>query len=104
MTNPFWVLELGLDATAHEVERQGQKLLAMLGVGLEQATHYPTPHGPQPRTEDDVRRALDALRDPDRRATWEVWARIPADAPAPEAQRASAPAPWPDALTALGWR
>lgn len=104
MSNPFWVLELPPDATAVEVERQAQKLLAMLGVGLEAAGHYPTPDGPAPRTVDDVRQALEALRDPDRRAAWEVFARVDPSTPPPAHGVGSRPAPWPDALTALGWR
>jgi hypothetical protein len=104
VTNPFWVLELPASASAAEVERQGQKLLAMLGVGLADATTYPTPTGPRPRDEALVRHALQCLRDPDQRAAWEVFARLSPDTEAPTARGADAPAPWPDALTALGWR
>jgi len=102
--NPFWVLQLGIDATPAEVERQGQKLLAMLGVGLDEAATYPSPLGDQPRTDDDVRQALDALRDPDRRAAWEAWARLAPTTPPPDGLADRDPAPWPDALTALRWR
>lgn len=102
--NPFWVLELPPTASTQEVERQGQKLLAMLGVGLEAARTFPTPLGPVERTESTVRQALDALRDPAQRAAWELWARLPADTTPPEALGDRQPAPWPDALTALRWR
>jgi len=102
--NPFWILQLPLSASAHEIERQGQKLLAMLSVGLDDAGTYPTPLGPQPRGPDDVRRALDQLRDPDRRAAWEATAALAPDSPAPQGMSDRQPAPWPDALTALRWR
>ncbi len=102
--NPFYVLELGADCTSVEVERAGQKLLAMLEVGLEAAARYPTPLGGMPRDADLVRRSLDELRDPDRRLLWEVWATLdPAleasldDADEPEVPRVQ------DALRAFGW-
>ena len=97
--NPLWVLELTPSASTLEVERQGQKLLAMLGVGLEAASSYPTPFGSHPRTEDAVRQALAALRDPARRAEAEAWFELPSPgAPAPQAPR------WRDLRERLGWR
>jgi len=97
--NPLWVLELTPDATRLEVERQGQKVLAMLGVGLESASSYPTPFGDRPRTPDAVRQALAALRDPARRAEAEAWFDLPTPgAPAPQAPR------WTDLRERLGWR
>ena len=99
LTNPFWVLELPTDATPVEIERQGQKLLAMLTVGLDAATTYPTPFGAQTRTADAVRQAQATLRDPASRARAAFWADAPAPGPAPP----RAPA-WPDLRERLGWR
>jgi hypothetical protein len=99
--NPFYVLEVRPSATEREIERAGQKLLAMLTIGLEGADTYPTPAGPRPRDADLVRRALDELRNPEKRWMHEIWARLPPD---PVAPVASAPEPWPEVLAALGWR
>jgi hypothetical protein len=98
--NPFYVLEVRPQATAMEVARAGQKLLAMLAVGLESATSHPSPFGPRPRDADRVRQALDALRDPRRRAQHEVWAALPPREIPPDTE----PVPgWPEGLAALGW-
>lgn len=99
--NPFYVLDLRPTATAIEVERAGQKLLAMLAVGLDAAKVYLTPLGERPRDEDRVRQALDALRDPRRRALHELWASLPPREIPPE--RLADPR-WPEALAAFGWR
>lgn len=125
--NPFYVLGLRPTASRIEVEREGQKLLGMLELGLSSAAIYATPVGPGERTADRVRRAMAELRDPERRLSHELWARLdPAvvkeSAPvdpveeeleemaAAEAAAADAAAggqdplaPWPDALRALGW-
>jgi hypothetical protein len=98
--NPFYVLEVRPDASAMEVERAGQRLLAMLGVGLEAARAYRTPAGDRPRDAELVRRALDELRNPDKRWMHEIWARLPAE-PVPPA--ADPPEAWPEALEALGY-
>jgi hypothetical protein len=117
--NAFYVLELPITASPHDVERQGQKLLGMLKLGLSSAARYPTPVGEGTRDEDKVRVAMAKLRDPDRRLEEELWARLPArpaeedpsdiddsfikDLPrAPIAPRADRP--WPGALAAFGWR
>lgn len=98
-TNPFYVLELTPSATSAEVERAGQKLLAMLAVGLDDASRYPTPLGDRPRDADRVRQALDALRDPKRRALHELWAALPPRAIPPDLEPEAG---WPEALAALG--
>jgi hypothetical protein len=119
--NAFHVLELPVTASQHDVERQGQKLLGMLKLGLSSAARYPTPVGEGTRDEDKVRVAMARLRDPERRLEEELWARLPgrgeaaADDPsdiddsfikdlprAPSAPRADRP--WPEALAAFGWR
>ncbi|AUX47470.1 molecular chaperone DnaJ [Sorangium cellulosum] len=118
--NPFYVLGLRPSASRAEIEREGQKLLGMLELKLASAATYPTPVGPGARTADKVRQAMAALRDPERRLAHEVWARLdprPARAaledeldgdlgelPPPEPPGEDPRAPWPEALSALGWR
>jgi hypothetical protein len=74
LENPFLVLELPISAGTAEVERQGQKLLAMLAAGLDQAGEYCTPLGRHPRGAELVRSAMAELRDPARRLAHEFWA------------------------------
>ncbi len=78
--NPFYILGLRPDCSRADLEREGQKLLAMLELKLEAARHYPTPLGPRPRTADSVRQAMAELRDPQRRLLHELWAQLPATA------------------------
>jgi hypothetical protein len=73
--NPFLVLGLAADASRVEVEREAQKLLGMLELGLAAATTYATPIGTRVRTAELVRTAAATLRDPERRLAAEVWAR-----------------------------
>lgn len=73
--NPFLVLELPPDARREEIERQGARLLALLAAGLAEGGRYPSPWGERPRSAEDVRAALHELRDPERRARHEWWAR-----------------------------
>ena len=104
--NPFYVLELRPEASAAEVERQGQKLIAMLEVGFSAAGSYPTPLGGMPRDADLVRRSLDALRDPGRRAVHEVWAALDPSVERhlehPEPETTDLPS-WHSARRAFGW-
>jgi hypothetical protein len=72
--NPFFVLGLAPDAPAREIEREAQKLLGMLELGLADAATYATPLGPRPRTPERVRSAAAVLRDPRRRLVAELWA------------------------------
>lgn len=122
--NPFYVLGLRPDCSRADLEREGQKLLAMLELKLEAARSYPTPLGPMPRTADAVRQAMAELRDPQRRLLHELWAQLPpsplaaepprpagppggapdsAAAPAADPQPAGPPPPWPQARAALGF-
>jgi hypothetical protein len=108
--NPFYVLGLGIESSRIEVEREGQKLLSMLELGLRAAGEYQTPLGPRIRTPEKVREAMAELRDPQRRLVHELWARLPATgAPAPAAdgdadvRDEGAAVIWGDALVALGW-
>ncbi|HVK77465.1 MAG TPA: hypothetical protein VM734_29360 [Kofleriaceae bacterium] len=103
--NPFFVLGLTPAASAREVEREAQKLLGMLELGLAAAATYATPLGPRSRTAEAVRSAAAALRDPRQRLLAELWA-AGGDAEVPAATAATADAEvvaWPEALTASGW-
>lgn len=109
--NPFYVLGLQPEASRSDVEREGQKLLAMLELGLEAARCYETPLGPRQRTAERVRDALAALRDPDLRLAHELWALLPAEAILERDDDAAEldallgdREPWPDAPSALGWK
>jgi hypothetical protein len=77
LDNPFFVLDVGVDATPLEIERQGRKLLGMVELGLAAATTYATPLGPRPRTAEALRAAMQALLDPARRLAFEPWAAAP---------------------------
>jgi hypothetical protein len=104
LENPFYVLDLRPDCTRIEVERSGQKLLAMLELGLSAAKTYKTPLGEMERTQEKVRLAMAELRDPLRRLDHEVWARIepttPVTPPRPSAAKAE---PWVGARRLGGW-
>jgi hypothetical protein len=71
--NPFLVLELSPTADGAEVERQGQKLLAMLAAQMAEVESYPSPLGRCARTPELVRAAIAELQDPDRRLLAEWW-------------------------------
>jgi len=75
LLNPFLVLELGPTTSGADAERQGEKLLAMLAAGLDEARRYSTPFGARERSPELVRAALAELRDPRRRLRHEWWAR-----------------------------
>jgi hypothetical protein len=104
--NPFYVLGLRPSASRAEIEREGQKLLAMLELGLN-VPEYDTPLGKRRRSPEQIREALAELRDPAKRLHHELWARAPAETPAIDADPAhfdEAPPAWTDAEVALGWR
>jgi hypothetical protein len=89
-----------------EIEREGQKLLAMLDLDIAGAHAYDTPFGPRVRTHELVRDSMSELRDPQRRLAHELWARLAvmrASSPRDTSELAR-PAAWPDAFAALGWR
>ena len=112
--NPFFVLEVATDASPADVERAGQRLIALLTVGSTAAAQYSTPFGPATRDADLVRQALAALRDPVRRVVEELWANVAQSAVAQSAVaqgdrqvlvgKAGDTAPWEDAERAIGWR
>ena len=102
--NPFFVLGLPPDTSRIELEREAQKLLGMLELGVAAAAVYHTPLGPRPRTAEAVRAAVAALRDPQQRLLAELWAR---HAPEGEVEPAEPPAGAPPAPAikrrGLGW-
>jgi hypothetical protein len=114
--NPFFVLGLPVTASRIEIEREAQKLLGMLELGLAPAARYASPLGWHARTADLVRAAAATLRDPRRRLVAEAWARhaVVVAEPAPEAAPVdpdpasideddpAAPG-WGDARAILGW-
>jgi hypothetical protein len=105
--NPFYVLGLSPEATRIEIEREGQKLLGMIELGMSAALAYPTPLGSKERTSDMVRRAMAELRDPEKRLVHEQWARLEPKLVVDleldtEDERSTAPA-WKNALAVLGW-
>jgi hypothetical protein len=75
--NPFHVLGLRPDCGRAEVEREGQKLLAMLELDLSAARTYASPLGTHERSPEQVREAMAELRDPERRLLHELWAALP---------------------------
>jgi hypothetical protein len=102
--NPFYVLGLRPGCSRAEVEREGQKLISMLDLGLSKANVYDTPVGPQIRTADLVRRAMAELRDPDKRLVHELWAHLdPTPQPSPSSNPSLDADPFPEAPIILGW-
>ena len=109
-SNPFFVLEVATDATPTEVERAGQRLLALLALGSAAAETYQTPLGPATRDADRVRQALAALRDPLQRVLDELWADVGPANVGPTSGQASGHSnagpcagPWEGAEHAIGW-
>jgi len=103
--NPFHVLELAPDCSRAEIERAGQKLLAMLELKLAGADGYVTPLGAGRRDPAKVREAMAELRDPQRRLVHELWAMGPNDEPITNPVEETLPTrPFTAALTAMGWR
>ncbi|MBI5482580.1 MAG: hypothetical protein HY906_27240 [Deltaproteobacteria bacterium] len=104
--SPFFLLGLTPACSRLEVEREGQKLMAMLEVGMEEARRYPTPLGERERTVEQVRQAMADLRDPARRLGEELWAMLPAQ-PVPlgyaDEEAARQRRPLVGARTLLGW-
>jgi hypothetical protein len=103
--NPFFVLGVEPGAARAVVEREGQKLLAMLEVGLAKAKTYETPLGVRVRTPELVRWALAELRQPDRRLVHELWAAAPTAAVEPKMidKKDGGEPGWPGARVVYGW-
>lgn len=111
LDNPFYVLEIAPECSRAEVERAGQKLLAMLELDLAGAAVYPTPLGRGQRDGAKVREAMAELRDPQRRLFHELWVCAASDSESSDPGGRdgsitdnSDPLGFSAALTALGWR
>ncbi len=107
LENPFYVLELAPDCSRADIERAGQKLLAMLELGLSGADRYATPLGDGRRDTAKVREAMAELRDPQRRLLHELWVARPtgSEAISSDAHLDDEVLPsFPNAPSTLGWR
>lgn len=102
-SNPFCVLGVSPTATRTELEREGNKLLSMLQLGLKESKTYRSPLGEQPRTEELVREAMAELRDPKRRLVHELLAALPATTPVPASGSGLNAPPWPKAPMVFGY-
>lgn len=101
--NPFYVLGLERDCSRQDVEREGQKLLSMLTLGLEEAQAYTTPVGERPRTAELIRHAMSELREPRRRLVHELLAALPATSVVPvKRSGARLVLTWPEAPVVTG--
>lgn len=101
--NPFYVLELGADASPGDIERHGRKLLALFDVGAKKATAYTCPLGTFDRDATMVREAMAALRDPKRRAKDAFLAGLLVDL-APDERVIEGDSPLEDALLVGDYR
>ena len=102
-SNPFYVLGVSPTATRTELEREGNKLLSMLQLGLKEAKTYRSPLGERPRTEELVREAMAELRDPKRRLVHELLAALPTTTPVPGGATTSNGPAWPEAPLVFGY-
>jgi hypothetical protein len=102
-TNPFFVLEVGTDASRAEIERTGQRLLALLSINTKSASQYTTPFGTFTRDADSVRQALASLRDPKQRIICELLADVKQVNNELKQHYAKQSPVWEDAESALGW-
>jgi hypothetical protein len=75
--NPFYVLGVSPECSRLEFEREGQKLLSMIALGLPGAGTYSTPLGDRIRTAELIRLAMAELRDPAKRLFHELLATLP---------------------------
>ena len=100
--NPFYVLGVATTVTRTEVEREGNKLLQMLELGLKEAKTYRSPLGDHARTGEAVREAMAELRDPKRRLVHELLAALPVTQPVPQKAATSTLPRWPEAPMVFG--
>ena len=70
--NPFRILGVSPQATARDVEREGEKLLGLIAAGLDEPQTM-APLGERSRSAEQVRWAMGELRDPHRRALHEFF-------------------------------
>jgi hypothetical protein len=104
------VLELDPRASRAEVERTGQKLIALLELGSAGAARYDTPFGSATRDADGVRQAVAALRDPIERVIHELWVDVARDVATSHSasgsgsgRAQSVSGAWTAAGRAIGW-
>jgi len=70
--NPLRILGVSAQASAREIEREGEKLLGLIAAGLDEPQRM-APLGPRARSAEQVRWAMAELRDPHRRALHEFF-------------------------------
>lgn len=101
--NPFYVLGVSPTASRTELEREGNKLLSMLQLGLKESSVYRSPVGEQARTEEAVRAAMAELRDPKRRLVHELLASLPISVTVPKPVESPDAVKWPRAPAVFGY-
>lgn len=97
--NPFFILDIGADATKAQIRSRGRALCDALANAEPWAAKYFTPLGNRLRTPELVTWATAELLDPDRRLGHELW-----HFECSNHQPIPAPEPWPSAMRAYGWR
>lgn len=102
--NPFYVLELSVDAEWSEIEQRAAMLERALVERPGETHAYPTPAGARRRDRSVVHAAVEALRDPDLRLLHELWASLPPRPHAPGPTPFEEPPRWEPAMGAFGWR
>jgi hypothetical protein len=102
--NPFYILGLAPQATRAEIEREGQKLLGQLELGVASARVYRVPGSrneleiEHERTPERVREALATLRDSAKRLRAELWVSAPETETRETETDTANPRSWPEAL------
>ncbi len=101
--NPFYVLGVSPTASRTELEREGNKLLSMLQLGLKESKVYRSPVGEHLRTEEAVRAAMAELRDPKRRLVHELLASLPTSVTVPKPVESKDSVKWARAPVVFGY-
>ena len=101
--NPFYVLGVSPTASRTELEREGNKLLSMLQLGLKESKVYRSPVGEHARTEEAVRAAMAELRDPKRRLVHELLASLPVTVTVPKPVESRDEMKWARAPVVFGY-
>ena len=101
--NPFYVLGVATTVSRPELEREGNKLLSMLELGLKESKTYRSPVGEHPRTAEAVRAAMAELRDPKRRLVHELLASLPSSVSVPKPSQSAEEVKWPRAPVVFGY-
>lgn len=101
--NPFYVLGVPTTASRTDLEREGNKLLSMLQLGLKESKTYKSPVGEHERTAEAVRAAMAELRDPKRRLVHELLASLPVAVSVPKPEAAADELKWKRAPVVFGY-